>query len=208
MSDESELFDPEETPVPRRNFKGRTGPRGRATPTSMVKLDKTSQAMKLRREGNTYREIAREMKITLREAHKLVTTAYKEAAHKTQETLDQMVALHNDRLDWMLKNLVREIEGGSARAIEVAIKLLDRQAKLLGLDAPTKKEVQVRFDQMSDQELVEEAKRLRVSIEGLTGGALLLPGETSLPPELEQEIRGVIDAEYEVKSSVPLTEDK
>jgi hypothetical protein len=203
---EEELFDPAETPPPRRKFKGKVGPLGKTAPEGFSRLDRQTKAVLLRRQGHTFREIAAEMKITLREAHRLVTTAFREAAHRSAETAEQMVQLHNERLDWMLKSLASEIDRGSSRAIEVAVKLLDRQARLLGLDAPAKKEVQIRFDQLSDQELLDEAKRLRVSIEGLTGGALLLPGETSLPPELEREIKGaIVDAEYTIKPPPPST---
>lgn len=188
-------------PPPRnKRFASPSGPRGKATPKTMARQERQAEAVRLRREGHTFREIARLMKITLKEADKLVKEAFAENAVRSRETVEQMVQLHNERLDWMLNSLRKEINAGSARAVEVAVKLLDRQARLLGLDAPAKQEVKVKYEQMSDTELVEEARRLRVGLEGLTGGQLLLPGETSLPPELERELRQVVDVEFEVKA--------
>jgi len=176
-------------------------PRGRIIPKTMTKLERQELAVQLRREGYTYREIARLIRTTDKVAYQLVADAFKNQQLRTKEQVEQLTELHSQRLDWMFLKLKDRIGNGDTRAIEVATKLLDRQAKLLGLDAPVKQQVNVRYEQMSDQELAEEAQRVRVLLPSLNASNLLLPGETALPAALEEELRQVVDAEYVVKDA-------
>lgn len=181
-------------------------PRGRIIPKTMTKLERQELAVQLRREGYTYREIARLIRTTDKVAYQLVSDAFKSQQLRTKEQVEQLTELHSQRLDWMFLKLKDRIGSGDTRAIEVATKLLDRQAKLLGLDAPVKQQVNVRYEQLSDQELAEEAQRVRVLLPSLNASNLLLPGETALPAALEEELRQVVDAEYVVKDA-PINSD-
>ncbi len=73
------------------------------------------------------------------------------------------------------------MEKGDSRSIEVALKVLERQAKLNGLDAPAKQEVKVSYAELTDDELLAEADRLKLYVDVKVLGVdtpLLLPGET------------------------------
>ena len=168
----------------------RQGPRGRATPDSLTLAEKSARAVELRRLGHTYREIAREMGITQREAHRLVTKVFAETRKAAQENAAEYIQLHNERLEHLYRALVTRHKDGylDPRMVEVALKVLERQAKLNGLDAPVKQEVKVAYQGLTDDELLAEAHRQRLDVKVLGVSGPLLPGEQSLPPELEAEV--------------------
>lgn len=161
---------------------------GRVSPKSLERLERTERAVELRRRGFTYREIARELRVTLKAAHKLVTDAFKATQRHAREATEELKQLQDERLESMYRSLAARIEKGDARAIEVGIKLLERQSRLHGLDAPAKAETSVTFRHLSDAELLDEARRVKLDVRVLPGAGVLLPGEVSLPPLLEAEV--------------------
>jgi hypothetical protein len=173
-----------------------SGPQGRVTPETLETVEHTERAVKLRRDGYTYREIAKEMKITLREAHRLVTRAFRAVQRHAKEATEQYVELQVERLEAMYRALAPRMEKateGQSRAIEVALKVLERQAKLLGLDAPAKTETKITYHHLSDAELLDEARKLKLDVHiHPPAPTLLLPGETELPPAVESEVRGLL----------------
>lgn len=188
-----------------------TGPKGggRVNPKSLDRLEKTDRALELRRCGHTYREIARELRITLRQAHKLVTDAFKATQRHAKEQSDELVQIQSDRLEAMYKALAPKLEKGGeglARAIEVGIKVLERQAKLHGLDQPAKQETTVTYHHLSDAELIDEARKLRLDVHLHPPQSVLLPGETDLPPALRAEVTGLLTGPTEPTSPTPLPE--
>lgn len=157
---------------------------GIASPEKLKKAELQEAALELRRKGYSYREIARELKVHVKVAHKVVTDAFKEQLAKMGETSEMLVKLQMERLEAMWQGLSTNAEGGNARAIEVALRLLERQAKLCGLDAPVKQEVKVSYSELSDEELLAEASRLKLKVNLLNSPStpaviplLPLPGE-------------------------------
>jgi hypothetical protein len=57
------------------------------------------------------------------------------------EAAEDVRELETQRLDAMLFALRTKIKQGDVRAIDTAIRIADRRAKLLGLDAPTRNEL-------------------------------------------------------------------
>lgn len=171
---------------------GRPKGGGKASSQKLTKLQQTEVALDLRRRGYTFRQIAAEMKVTLRVAHRLVMDAFKQHAAQAAENSELLVRLQMERLEAMWRGLAPSAEAGNSRSIEVALRLLERQAKLLGLDAPVKQEVKVSYAELSDEELLAEADRLklRVDINPLPVSIPLLP----LPGEHIQDAEIVPDA--------------
>jgi hypothetical protein len=56
-------------------------------------------------------------------------------------SLEALREIHCRRMDMMLKALMPGIERGNNRSVEVAIRILERQAKMLGLDSATQLQV-------------------------------------------------------------------
>ncbi len=72
---------------------------------------------------------------------RLIKRALDRLEEDARETADDVRRLMLERLDRMLRGLSRQIAEGEPRAIEVALKVEDRRARLLGLDAPKVTEV-------------------------------------------------------------------
>ena len=98
---------------------------------------RTLQALDLRLRGWTYRAIAAQLGVSERTSyydiqHELgrLDAALKEKAERARE-------LEAERLDQLTAALQGGILAGEPRAIVAAVRVMDRRAKLLGLDAPT-----------------------------------------------------------------------
>jgi len=98
-------------------------------------------ALELRQAGLTYRELA--TALTNRGYPCKFTTAYKdvmrcldEIAEKTHEEADHLRTLELTRLDTMLKGIWNRVIKGDTPSIDRALKISERRARLLGIDAP------------------------------------------------------------------------
>lgn len=110
--------------------------------------ERRSRVLVLRKAGATFREIAK----TLKEEGG-VSTGFNEAmaytdyrfemdrlAAANQETAEELRNLEELRLDRMLAALDEDVEKGDPVAINAALRIMERRAKLRGLDAPAKVE--------------------------------------------------------------------
>lgn len=100
-------------------------------------LERTSRALELRKSGMTYALIADELGYkSTSGAHNAVTRALKKTL---QDSSDEVRILEVERLDALLNGLWprRHIPEYTDRILRV----MDRRAKLLGLDAPTRSDI-------------------------------------------------------------------
>ena len=96
--------------------------------------EKQAAALILRKSGHTFEEIAEQLDYASKSgAFKAVMSALKKTI---QEPADELRALELERLDVMLKSVWPFILKGSPRHVEMGLKVMDRRAALLGLDAP------------------------------------------------------------------------
>ena len=97
--------------------------------------------MELRGQGWTWQRIADEVGYASASACK---TAFDNAIKRTmQPVADEVRTLELERLDRFLSYLWDKIEQGDPIAIDKGLKIMDRRAKYLGLDAPIKQQVEV-----------------------------------------------------------------
>lgn len=74
--------------------------------------------------------------MSVQAAHQAVT-AYLEATRAvSREAAEEIRRIELDRIDRMLAAVSPQAEDGDLQAVQTAIKLQERRAKLLGLDAP------------------------------------------------------------------------
>lgn len=96
--------------------------------------DRQIRALELRKSGVSYEDIARELGYRGRDgAHRAVSAALKRTL---QEPADELRRLESERLDAMLFAIAPLVRRGNLEAIDRALKIMERRAKLLGLDAP------------------------------------------------------------------------
>jgi hypothetical protein len=118
--------------------------------------------------------------------YKVLEAEIKKCDRLSLRGADELRRLEMLRLDEMLKALWPVISGqvttrgGPARAVEVALKVCESRRKLLGLDAPEKRELTVdaTVEQLSAAELAAEGQRL-----GLPGVDVQLLASYTLPGE-------------------------
>jgi len=116
-----------------------------------------AQALELRISGHTYRDIADQMQCADSTAYELVQSALREIPAQNVEILRTE---HDAMIRLLLSKLKPRIDKGEPRAIEVATKLLERLAKLWGLDAPTRQIMQVITEEAVDRAIRELEEQL------------------------------------------------
>jgi hypothetical protein len=109
----------------------RANGRSAAAPEIILQVDDEAIALDLRRAGKSYRQIA----------HDRVARALKRLLLDAKEPAEDVRELEIDRLDGMLARLWPRIERDDDAAYHLAMKVMDRRAALLGLDAPKRSEV-------------------------------------------------------------------
>jgi hypothetical protein len=102
-------------------------------------IEKERRALGLRRAGITYDEIARQVGYANASgARKAVMRGLKRTL---QDDADATRQLEADRLDRLQAGVWNAAAGGDVQALDRVLKIMDRRAKLLGLDVPAKHEL-------------------------------------------------------------------
>ena len=99
-------------------------------------VDKETKVLELRRAGLTWQRIADEVGYA---DHTGAYAAYKRAIRRTQQQpADELREQELDRIDRLQLAAWPNAMKGSEKAILAIVRLMERRAKLLGLDAPTR----------------------------------------------------------------------
>lgn len=99
------------------------------------------QALDLRIAGVSYRDIAKAIGLSPSGAHKAVDRALAEIAEQTNEKAERVRSIELQRLDKMSTAVWKEVVNGNYAAIDRALRIQERRSRLLGLDAPERKDV-------------------------------------------------------------------
>jgi len=136
------------------------------TKTSVNEIDaaqKQRDALIMRIAGHSYQDIADALGYAHPSgSHKAVTSALRKTV---KEPADELRDLEVSRMDHMYFCLEPKIAKGDARAIEVAIKILERRAKLLGLDAPIKINIEQIVNETAERHGLTESEKAELHIE-------------------------------------------
>ena len=127
------------------------------SPLEPEDADREIQAIELRRNGYTFDQIAIEMNLNNRtHAWRIVQRALK---RNVTEAVDDMRILEAERLDRLQYASWEKAVGGDLRAIDTSLRIMERRAKLFGLDAPNKIQAEV-IEYQGGTELDKEITRL------------------------------------------------
>ena len=104
-------------------------------------LDRELAVVELRREGKTWQQIADAVSYaTAMGAWK----AYQRACQRTlQEPTDEARRIELDRLDALQRTYWEPAVEGNLRAADFVLRVIDRRARILGIDAPQKIQAEV-----------------------------------------------------------------
>lgn len=112
------------------------------TPRNIKNELRDAQALELRKAGASFDQIAKQLGYAHKSgAHHSVMRALKASLSLRNDSAAELRELMLARLDAYRLGIYRAATSGSPRAVEVALKIEERTAMLLGLDAPKRAEL-------------------------------------------------------------------
>ncbi|MDH5508833.1 MAG: hypothetical protein OEZ32_00595 [Nitrospinota bacterium] len=108
--------------------------------TQVISLERKREAVQLRKEGLTLAKIGQRLGVSAVMVHKYIKSELEAIRADTHETaiMERDIALL--RLESIIGISYKKAKEGDWKAASLMLKAMERQAKLLGLDAPTKLE--------------------------------------------------------------------
>ena len=108
---------------------------------ALAARDLETRATELRLAGKSFRTIARELNCTPSGAHGAVSRALDRTLLSTTEHAAHLRDIELARLDAMLAGLWDRATTGDVPSVVAALRIGERRARLLGLDAPERREL-------------------------------------------------------------------
>ena len=157
-------------------------------PARVRRFKRQEEALKLRIEGKTYREIGTALGVHRTTAIRLVSSALASVGLEIASNREELRNLQAARLESLVAALWPKVQSGDVKAVNVMVNVLNRYARLFGLDAPKTIEATVRNDgldlsAMSEGQLVEHCRRLGIPVD------LLTPSVASEPLDIEGDTK-------------------
>jgi hypothetical protein len=133
--------------------------------------DRRAKALELRKGGSSYRAIAKKLNTDVATAYKDVDVALKSLVQMNTASASELREIELERLDAMLLSISDNLKNGHLGAIDRALRIMERRARLLGLDMPTKIEtIDWRSQTIAE---IREGKYTHDEIAALFGDAAL-----------------------------------
>jgi hypothetical protein len=108
------------------------------SPEAAHMAERIATALALRVEGHSFRAIAKLMLCSVSSAHGYIRLALEERRTTIAMLTEELIEIESERLDAMQHALKGKIESGDTQAINTALSVMARRAKMLGLDQPDK----------------------------------------------------------------------
>jgi hypothetical protein len=109
------------------------------SPENVARAERWAQAAQLRAAGATFREIGRALDVDPTTAQTWVWRYLKEVA---VEAADEMRLQEGQRLDRLQRGLWAQATAGDTRAVLAVLRIMERRARMFGLDMPVQVQVQ------------------------------------------------------------------
>lgn len=123
------------------------------------------KALELRKAGFSYREIAKQLGVDVKTAHDDVMAELLVLREATVSDAKALREIELERSDVAIKGLWNKVKDGDTQAISALVRVQERRAKLLGIDAPAKSEQQHSFtltpadiSKLTDEEIEQAIK--------------------------------------------------
>jgi DNA-binding CsgD family transcriptional regulator len=113
-------------------------PRNRPSGEDTAKRDRAVKALDLRIAGATYRQIGAQLDVSEYTAYHDVQDELGRLDAASEEKAERLRKLEARRLDTLQLALAPGIRAGDPRSVLAAVRIMERRARLFGLDVPTK----------------------------------------------------------------------
>jgi|ERR1035437_9380890 hypothetical protein len=128
-----------------------------------------NQALDMRRDGYNYDEIAEKMQLPREKVNIAVRRALKRLKAETREHASEVLDLELARLDKMYYYAMMHFRAGDLKGLTVALSIMDRRTKYLGLDAAIKADFNVKtndvdLSNLTDAQLLEMQALLQSTV--------------------------------------------
>ena len=136
-------------------------PESKASPRKIAAAERLAKAVEMRKAGATYSLIATRLGYASESgAFYAVNQALQSLNEKITEDLTEMKQLELERLNRLTVTLWPKATQGDLACIDRVLRIMERRAKLMGLDAPTKGEhkVSATFEPCDEPMTLEEAQ--------------------------------------------------
>ena len=97
------------------------------------------KALELRKAGASYRAIGAQLGVSHQQAYEDIQRELTAIAKQSTEEATLLRTLDLERLDAMMLAIWQQVRQGNQGAIDRALRISERRAKLLGLDAPERR---------------------------------------------------------------------
>lgn len=118
------------------------------------------EAMQLRQQGFSFKEIGEKLGCSQQRAHAIVHEEFARLRAEQNELAENILRVTNDRIEALLKMQWQRAMQGDRLATETVLKLVDRQARLFGVDAPRKTEARVDLNDTTDPAALKARARM------------------------------------------------
>ncbi len=109
-------------------------PRSKTSGITLTAKERKITAVSMRKSGATFATIGAALGVSEAQAHRYVTGALRELAEQTSETAQELRVLEAERLDALLSGLWVKATAGDTLAVNAALRIMERRARLFGLD--------------------------------------------------------------------------
>lgn len=93
------------------------------------------RAIALRKAGASYPQIADQLGIATSTAYQAVKRSIERTRNESAEDAEQVLAIELERLDEAQAHIWGQVRAGDLRAIDTLLRIMERRARYLGLDA-------------------------------------------------------------------------
>ncbi len=132
-------------------------PKRRWSPSGIAKIERDRHIIDLRKAGFGFEKIAAQLGCKPYVCRKVISNAMRALIEIDQGALEEILQLELERTNDMLMAIWPDVLSGDLRATLVALKIQERRAKFLGLDAAERMDVSVSGGLMIQTETPESA---------------------------------------------------
>lgn len=137
---------------------GRSDPQSPTSPHRIASREKAQEALRLRRMGVPYPDIARRAGYADRRGAQ--RAVYRELEAQGADDAHEVRKMEVERLDFLLMAMWNKAMRGDGWSVDRVLRIMERRSRLLGLDEPLKQQMEVITESVLDAEIARLTQAL------------------------------------------------